>query len=484
MKVQDYKPEDTTILIVDDKEPNRELLHDRLSREGYDLVLAENGEEALVLAEGMSVDLILLDVMMPDMDGFEVCRRLRANPDTREIPVIMVTALSDKASRLSGLEVGADEFLSKPVDLFELDARVKNLTRLGRYRKLMGERAKFEVFARVSSDACVVTDDTGEIRYHNRRAQEFLPGLAVGKKLALTVRYPGANVLPRGGWDGDLPNQESVNLVFRHESGRLRWLELTERFIEPPIPNEHLFTLSDVTASVEKKKAAWSFHSVLAHKFRTPLTGIIGTLELLELDLDEEQQPLLEGLTASARRLGRQVEAVLKYVEGPDRLTGAPTAVGRLPELFARLAEESRIAVRDCAAAADLDTHAVGISEQGWVAVFTELLGNSRKFSPDGEPHVELSINRDDEQCQISYRDHGAAIPPDKLDRVGSPYFQAEDYFTGETPGMGLGLSMIGALAAEAGGRLTVENCDDGPGVRVTLLLPFSDPESDVGEED
>jgi two-component system, cell cycle response regulator len=118
------------ILVVDDVPANVKLLEARLSAEYFDVLTAPNGTEALEICGRAECDIILLDVMMPDIDGFEVCRRLKANPATHFIPVVMVTALDSPADRVRGLEAGADDFLTKPVSDVVLIARVRSLTRL------------------------------------------------------------------------------------------------------------------------------------------------------------------------------------------------------------------------------------------------------------------------------------------------------------------------------------------------------------------
>jgi two-component system cell cycle response regulator len=118
------------ILIVDDLLPNVKLLEAKLSREYYEVLTAMSGKEALEIASRDDPDLILLDVMMPEMDGFEVCRRLKADEHTAHIPVVMVTALSDTADRVQGLEAGAHDFLTKPINDVSLLTRVSSLLRV------------------------------------------------------------------------------------------------------------------------------------------------------------------------------------------------------------------------------------------------------------------------------------------------------------------------------------------------------------------
>ncbi len=118
------------VLVVDDILPNVKLLEAKLSGEYFDVITASSGMEGIQKAETQSPDIILLDVMMPGMDGFETCQRLKSSPATAHIPVVMVTALTDATDRVRGLESGADDFLSKPVNDVALMARVRSLVRL------------------------------------------------------------------------------------------------------------------------------------------------------------------------------------------------------------------------------------------------------------------------------------------------------------------------------------------------------------------
>jgi len=144
--VPNTKDQAPTILIADDNESNRDLLTEILDAERYRIVYAQDGEEAIELLEDGEVDLALLDVMMPRLSGFAVCRALKSNPDTRLIPVVLVTSLSASEDRMQGIESGADDFLNKPVNKEELLARVRSLLKIKQFTDEL-EHAETVLFA-------------------------------------------------------------------------------------------------------------------------------------------------------------------------------------------------------------------------------------------------------------------------------------------------------------------------------------------------
>jgi putative two-component system response regulator len=119
-----------TILVADDQPANRELLEALLAADGFHVIQAEDGEQALEQLAKNQVDLVLLDVMMPRLNGFEICERMKSNPETYLIPTILVTSLADKEDRIRGIKSGADDFLTRPVDRAQLLARVRSLLKL------------------------------------------------------------------------------------------------------------------------------------------------------------------------------------------------------------------------------------------------------------------------------------------------------------------------------------------------------------------
>lgn len=123
------------VLIVDDNPTLRRLLERVLANQGFDAVSAGDGEEALAVADRQPPDAVLLDIAMPVLDGLEVCRRLRRNPRTATVPILMVTAVGDQEKRVAGYEAGADDFVSKPFDVPELTARLRSRLRLASTRR-------------------------------------------------------------------------------------------------------------------------------------------------------------------------------------------------------------------------------------------------------------------------------------------------------------------------------------------------------------
>jgi len=143
---QSIQPVTGTILVADDQAPNRELLEELLTTQGFKVISVPDGIAALQELAKTQVDLVLLDVMMPHLNGFEVCQRIKDSPDTYLIPVVLVTALSDKQDRIEGILAGADDFLTRPVDRNELLARVRSLVKL-KQRTDELERAELVLFS-------------------------------------------------------------------------------------------------------------------------------------------------------------------------------------------------------------------------------------------------------------------------------------------------------------------------------------------------
>ncbi len=185
------------ILIIDDDENVQEVLKSFLYDEGYNFCFASTGNEGIQKAHQCNPDVILLDVMMPDMNGLEVCAHLRASEQFREIPILLITSLSDRSSRIEGLRCGADDFLVKPIDRAELRARIRTIIRLNRYRLLHNERTRYETLFNLSPDALIITDEAGIIRMINPAAKSLNLCINREKPDMDLIGNPFINLLPQ-----------------------------------------------------------------------------------------------------------------------------------------------------------------------------------------------------------------------------------------------------------------------------------------------
>ncbi len=202
------------ILIVDDNPTNVKVLQTRLAAEGYEVVTAADGEEGLAAARQHTPDLILLDVMMPKLDGFEVCRRLRADPAFPFTPIIMVTAMADSKDVVAGLEAGGDEYLTKPVDHAALAARVRSMLRIKRLHDTV-ETLAAEVKEWNASLERRVAEQVAELERVGRLRRFFSPQLA--------------ELIVNGGTDDPLKShRREITVVFLDLRGFTAFAEVAE----------------------------------------------------------------------------------------------------------------------------------------------------------------------------------------------------------------------------------------------------------------
>ena len=195
------------ILVVDDTPSNVKALRMRLSPEGYEVLEASDGLQALERVAQEKPDLVLLDVMMPGLNGFEVCRRVKSQPDTQFIPVVLVTALTDRESKVTGIEAGADDFINKPLDPDELRARVKSLLRT---KSLHDELQRgYEELRRLTEDLKAANRQVQEA---TRRKSQFLANMSHELRTPMNAILGFTDLVLRRSGDA-LPDQQRDNLM-------------------------------------------------------------------------------------------------------------------------------------------------------------------------------------------------------------------------------------------------------------------------------
>ncbi len=448
------------ILVVDDNPVNCELLEAMLLPEGYEVEQAHSGAEALSSAAQRRPDMVLLDVNMPRMDGFEVARRLRSNAATRTLPVVMVTALGDLDHRVQGMESGADDFLTKPVSQAELLARVQSSLRLSWLRRQVDERRKLELVLGDVSDGIVIVDVQGRVVEASPSARRFL-------------QFNDGDARIDAVW-GDLQGLPS-DVAGAVAAGRP--LDFTVRREQPPLfvrvgmrpvhdpqgkATGAVLSLRDVTRETMDHKIQQDVLSLVSHKFRTPLTVVHSWTGVL---LDEgcgalapEQRGALQAIAASTDQLRTLLDGILAYVEWTQRVQRAQVErvdMGSLSRelrqrVCSELGGETNFTVEHDDAHVEVD---VGL----FVDALLELVRNARKFG-DEDTQVRVIMRRDDEGVRVEVIDDGPGIPPEHLESIFQRFFQVESDFTGQVHGLGLGLSRVQRAVEAIGARLDVSS--------------------------
>ena len=486
----------SVILIVDDEPKGRELLDSLLAPQGYQLCFATNGTEALSKASELLPDLVLLDVMMPDQDGFEVCRHLRADPSLAEVPVIMVTALDDQESRLRGFAAGADDFLNKPFDCAELRARVRTITQLNRYRRLLIEREKFGRLIELCPDGILIVDATGLVLLGNPALHRML-GASLDRSLQ---GHRASELMSPEDWQGfqsqiqPALDQPATVISLACELTRLNGtsfpVELTGRAVPWNEAPALQLLVRDVT---EKKKLetqslrAQRLQSIgtlaggMAHDLNNVLTPVLVAAQVLRTRLaDESSLRLIDALEKSAQRGAAIIRQVLGFARGVE---GEPTVL----QLKYLIAELEQLLANTLPRSVQIRTN---VPTELWAVladatqvhqVLMNLCLNARDAMPQGgllkiraeNVQVDAALAQANPPVQAgphvrqTVADTGVGVSPELLDKIFDPYFTTKEV----GKGTGLGLSTVQGVVRSHRGFVTVES-DVGLGSRFHVYLP------------
>ena len=311
-----------TILIVDDMAEMREVLEDLLAPQGYQLLHATSGPEALALVTQHPIDVMLLDVMMPGMDGFEVCRQLRAQLATAELPVLLITALDDRDARVQGFQAGADDFISKPFDRAELRARLKMMSQTGRYRRLREERARFEQLIRLSPDGILIVDALWRIRLANPSACRQL-----GMQLdaiepvsgMLQLIGPGERTRWAAGLSAVLSDPahiERMESLMLRQDGSTMAVEAHSGYIAWEGQPAAQVVFRDITARKRADAELQRATQALTVAYDTTLEGWSRALDLRDHETEGHSRRVTELSVTLARSLGMRAEQIVQIRRG------------------------------------------------------------------------------------------------------------------------------------------------------------------------
>jgi len=521
------------ILLVDDIPSNLRVLYESLNGRGYRLLIANSGAQALEVARRARPDLVLLDIMMPDMDGFEVCRRLKADPETAGMAVIFLSALDDTSDKVRGLELGAVDYVTKPFHPDEVAARVETHCKILRLERELANRNRQLELVRdrilnSMTEGVVGLDVDGQASFVNPAAERILgldaerlshhalsdwrpEGLREAIRRVLSRRDElGIDelLLPRAGSDslpaeahlapiGEDDRPEGAVLVLRDLSERRRAEETLDRTNrELRQSHQQLKQAQMQLIQAAKLESVGRLAAGVAHEVKNPLAIVQLGLDYLEqvLELDATVAEVLQDMLIAVSRADTVVRGLLDFSRERALALRAGAINGILSDSLQLVRHE--LTQRNIAVETRFGE---GIPERDFDAdkmqqVFLNLFMNAmHAIGHDGTLSIrsELAVVEDaalgthardagflggDRLIRIVIEDSGPGIRPEDLGRLFDPYFTTKR----QGEGTGLGLSVTRNIVTLHRGSIDLDNRREG-GARAVLLFR---PEADQSEHE
>ncbi len=412
------KNESTRILIVEDSSTQALILENTLQQEGFVTLTARNGEEALTSIPDFKPTIIISDIVMPGIDGYELCRRVKANPETQAVPVILLTSLSDPYDVILGLQCGADNFITKPYKEEFLLSRIHYILINQELRRTMPDEGGVQIYFG-------------------------------GQKISVTSNRIQIVDLLFSSFENAVQKNQELKAVNRE-------LERTQE------------KLKEAIKAAESANAAKSnFLANMSHDIRTPMNGIVGMTDLLQdTELSSTQHEYIDLIQQSAGSLLNLINDILDFSKieaGKLDITETPfnlrDYVGKILKTLAVQADQKDI---ELACHVDPDTPEVIISDPYRLGqILTNVIGNAIKFTNGGEIVVQIHQHKADAkgtELHFSIQDTGCGIPEEKCDSVFDAFSQIKGNDAHVQQGTGLGLAICAKLTQMMGGKIWVKS--------------------------
>ncbi|OZB20647.1 MAG: hybrid sensor histidine kinase/response regulator [Marinobacter sp. 34-60-7] len=506
---------EVTVLLVDDNPQNLKVLYETLKDKGYRLLIANEGEKALDLAHRHHPEVILLDIMMPEMDGYEVCERLKADPETADIAVVFLSALDDLQAKVKGFALGGADYISKPFQSLEVIARVKTHARVirlerelqARNRELQSDQTRI---LNSISEGIYGLDENGIIEFANPAAgmimgrpvddligqcffdlhfataddnRESLPvmatcrqGVAEGQRDIQMLRADGRGF------------SAEYRATPKLDNGELHGAVVVFRDITVELENEQ--ALDEARTLVQEQRDQLAHTSRLttmgemaagfAHEVNQPLTAITNYARVSKRMMAKDEpdlellQETLDKIEAQSHRASEIIRRIRRFVKKP--VTGKETL--SVPVLLEDTRQFAEVDMRNNEGGIDVEVEP-GVPEVladpvQVQQVALNLIRNALEATraAGSTVPVRVSARRCGEHCvRIAVRDHGVGVPEEAEDKLFHPFYTTKD------DGMGIGLATCRSLIQGQGGEIGYERPEDGAGACFFFTLPVAGAE-------
>ncbi len=486
--------QDSLILVVDDIVENLDVLRNVLEQQGYRVAVTSSGRMALRIVNRVNPDLILLDVMMPEMDGMEVCRRLKQTPKTSHIPIIFVTAKDDIENIVQGFQLGAVDYIRKPFQVEEICARVDTQVKVKKLleeqkRLIMGLRSSEEQFNLISAyspTAVFHADKDGCIVYTNERWRKIF-NLSVEDSLGFgwieLVHPDDINMAKQFMKKGEATFRIIVNNEERILQGQTKTVQ------GPEGQTCYVGSINDITEDVNKEQQKQRFVSMLVHELRSPLSSMINYGELLLEEAEEKgDKELIHDIQAICT-IGSHLRSLINNTLDMSKVQEQKVTISYHSVKVSNLVQEIQTIVLPLMDTnknqlkieyqADAENMSITTDIIKLKQILLNLLSNAAKFTKQGEVRLAIAIASKLNYIMLAVSDEGVGISDEELEKIFKPYEQSKDTVTRMYGGTGLGLVVSRDFCKMLGGNLVVNNHRQ-KGVEFIVQLPL-DRKMDMG---
>lgn len=482
-------PGGESILVVDDISTNRFVLRAALQHAGYSVSEAESGEKCLSICEASPPSLVLLDCLMPGIDGIETCKRLREKYGRGHLPILMVTSLAESENLASALHAGASDYVTKPIDRSILLARVASQLELQRSHLELEQALEIQrTIGETLPQALVVQRGADEILFANPKVPQALQALAIHEMF--TQLHEGIAAEAYGKARNRISREPLIDMDFEvhREVGVVRALEVTSRAIHSTSGETlRLWMWRDVTASRDLDRKLNErvrldmvslFVGGVAHNYNNMLMSIAGAAEMLERVLPDNPRAkkllkIITGASSAAARFTRKMNVFTRPdLEGLGRLGESVDQVARIAVVALEVEFGERVAF-EVNVSSELPETALSLPHLS--EVMANLLRNAAEaVEKRGTVTVSVSHSKGSEHIVLVVADDGMGMSVETLGRIYEPFFSTKNLDHRNSVSMrgnGLGLWNVYNLVKLAGGDISIESAS-GHGTVVTVLLP------------
>ena len=464
------------VLIVEDDAVQQQLLRFFLEQQGYQVTCASNVSEALTRTQHGLPDALLLDAMLPDGSGLDVCRQIRQRPEGQILPILLLTAYDTEPVVVEAFEAGITDFISKPFNLKLLERRLYYLLRAARHEAELCEREQqYRTLVNTLPDIVIRGRRNGTVTYFKPSetcpAEMFNLEITPDTRLTEVLPAEGATKIAQALNSLTAETQLTVEYRAQYQS---TWREFEARIIADE-PDTFVAIIRDVTDRKTTERLREDFTAMVAHDIRSPLTAMQMALELLEARDACANQNLQEIVSVARQGLNKVLQLASDLLElfranqtGMTLLKGVVFPTVLLKRCVGEISLQAQGKNIELTLEAPEDLPPFVGDGPKLERVVSNLLSNALKFTPEGG-RITVSGAADGEWVVISVADTGPGIAPELQATMFEPYRQGGKH---RSLGVGLGLAIVKRIVTAHRGRISVESTE-GQGTTFTVRLPL-----------